>query len=167
MSDTEFEKLKEKRQRQIEALYRKKQQRYKAKAHRWQAVLKKNSDNVNALENLMQLECRLSRPKKALSYADKALNIFPLSTEALRWKGLAYLMMDKFKEAEQTLKEAIVINPYEKELYKTLSDIYKSMGHQKKRHSILRQAIKVFPDDGECAEWLICCWLSHARTRIL
>jgi|APTNR8051073442_1049403.scaffolds.fasta_scaffold03595_9 tetratricopeptide (TPR) repeat protein len=71
---------------------------------------------------------------------------FSLSSEMLTKKGHALLMLNKYKQAEESLHEAIKQQPKYWPPYGYLSDVYLQQKQTEKAKAILRNGLKVAPD---------------------
>jgi len=109
-------------------------------------LLEKNSEDVEALNNLGVLHCARGNVEKSESYLLKALAIKEDYSDAL--VNLANLYQDtkRWEEAAVQLEKCISINNQDPNLLKQLGMIYLEMGDTEKAKTVLAKSLKLNPD---------------------
>lgn len=85
--------------------------RYDDALKAYESVLKKNGNDLGALNECGGLHRLLGRPQAALDYFDRALKLAPFTVELLINKGTALVALNRFAEALDCFSAAAAIEP--------------------------------------------------------
>jgi len=109
------------------------------------SLLEKNSEDVEALNNLGVLHCARGNVEESESYLLKALAIKEDYSDALLNLADLYQSIGRWKEAAKQLERLIRIDDHEPNVLNQLGVSYLEMGNMEKARSILAQSIKLDP----------------------
>jgi superkiller protein 3 len=84
-------------------------------------------------------------PQEALAAFDRALALEPQSVSAKKWKGLTFLVLERYPDSISLLKEATQADPNDAEGLTWLGNAYESSGNQGEARAAYQRALKVDP----------------------
>lgn len=95
--------------------------------------------------------CKLGRIEDSISQFDTSLEKNPIDATTLCWKGTAFLKLKKYQEAQDSLMQAILINPSDGDSWYEAACCFSLINEPQKALECLKSAIKLEPKNREDA----------------
>lgn len=119
------------------------------------AVLKKERDNIHALNLLGMLCVNAFRPDEAVFFIAKALKLQPNNPESHANMALAYKDQGKPEQAVKHFRESLRLDPYNPVVHNNLGNVLREMSRPDEAIKAYERALKL---DGDFAP----CWSNFA-----
>jgi tetratricopeptide (TPR) repeat protein len=119
------------------------------------AVLKRDRDNIHALNLLGMLCVNAFRPDEAVFFIAKALKLQPNNPESHANIALAYKDQNKLEQAVKHFRESIRLDPYNPVVHNNLGNVLRDMSRPEEAIKAYERALKL---DGDFAP----CWSNFA-----
>jgi tetratricopeptide (TPR) repeat protein len=88
----------------------------------------------------------VGRMEEALASAETALELGPELVDAHSIHARVLLTLERSEEAADALQRAVRLDPWDRELYSRLSDLYARLGRDRDLEALLRAAVERWPE---------------------
>jgi len=117
--------------------------------HFYRRVLKRDRNQITALQNLGRIRLIQGEPNEAVTLLQKTLNQMPDSPEAHLDLGLAFAGIGHHKEAIQSFEKAISLNPEFTRAHSNLGFALQAVGRHNDAIAHFERAVSLAPEQAE------------------
>jgi tetratricopeptide (TPR) repeat protein len=121
------------------------------------------SSQVDILISIGRLQLDRNTYEKAASWFEKALQIDPRNSAALKWRVTALRSLRRFDEAESAARTAIDTLPHEPELLVELGFVYDDQANYETALEWFNKALQADPRNSTALEWRVTALRSLRR----
>lgn len=86
-------------------------------------------------------------PETWLPYAKKAMRMFRGNAEFMRQLGNNMVEINMLELAQAAYRQSLKVNPRQPILYPVLADVYRRLGKNQEAIKVLKEGLKIFPND--------------------